>query len=436
MTEQVRSPELEELDRVLASPEFRSSRRGQRMLRYLVEHTLNGDHDRLKERSVGFELFGRDADYDTGRDSIVRVAANDVRKRLAEYYANETGSASSVKIQLPAGSYVPVFRKVEPVASEVLLNPLQTTEPRISLSTTNTEPAALSGRASRPWWQSIVLLIALAAVSVSVVLWLRPAPARSGRNGLSGPTADTFWQQVFGNGRPTAVVLSDSNLTMFEEMIGRNVTLQEYAQKRLRELVDAEFKSPEAKSFAELLMRPPSTSMADAGTSRAFGEINGKHAITTDLIFARDFGTSYFDSHNVVLLGSLRANPWVGLFEKQMNFQSGIAEAPVRTWFDNRAPRDGELRRYDGIWNREGYCRVAFLPNVKRNGNVLILSGTGLSTTAAGSEFVTSEEWLRKFRDIMGPAMRDQFPHFEVLLRVDLVAAVPVKFEIVGWRTY
>lgn len=431
MGEQPQSPELAELERVLASPEFHSSRRSQRVLRYLVEHALSGDSDGLKERSVGFELFDRDPDYDTARDSIVRVAANDVRKRLAEYYTREyrNGAVPALRIVVPAGSYVPVFQRAERALEPVIPAPAPASPP--------VQPVAElipTGR-RRFDWRLALVIAAVAIGSAGVTLWVRPAPLAIVA-GDRRPTVDLLWDQVFRNGRPTCMVLSDANLTMFEEMLGRQLAAQEYAQDRFTAIAESELKTPEKRAFAELLMRPPSTSMADASAARAFGVMNSNHRIQTDMVFARDFGTQYFDSHNVVLLGSLRSNPWVSLFEDRLNFRSGASEAPVRIYFENQSPKPGESQRYWGVWNKQGYCRVAFLPSVKKNGNVLILSGTNLSTTAAGSEFVTNEEWLRKFRKMLGPAARKQFPHFEVLLRVDLVAAVALNFEIAAWRTY
>src|SRR5882724_619583 len=73
---------LEALDRVTNSTAFHSSKRGRAFLRYVVEHALAGELDQLKERCIGSTVFDRQPDYDTGSDSVVRVAANDVRKRL------------------------------------------------------------------------------------------------------------------------------------------------------------------------------------------------------------------------------------------------------------------------------------------------------------------------------------------------------------------
>ncbi|MFB3778360.1 MAG: hypothetical protein ACE141_12150 [Bryobacteraceae bacterium] len=95
---------LEELERVLASPHFRTSRRCQTLLRRITELSLAGDMEALKERSLGIEVFGRPADYDTSQDPVVRATAAEIRKKLAQYYL-ETGNQSDTRIELPSGAY-------------------------------------------------------------------------------------------------------------------------------------------------------------------------------------------------------------------------------------------------------------------------------------------------------------------------------------------
>lgn len=98
-----------ELDRILQSPGFRTSKRSQEFLRYIVTTTLDGRLDDLKERVIGHVVFHRLPDYDTGEHSIVRVKANELRKRLAQFYS-EVSEPPVVQIQLPRGSYTPEFR--------------------------------------------------------------------------------------------------------------------------------------------------------------------------------------------------------------------------------------------------------------------------------------------------------------------------------------
>ncbi len=99
----------EQLLRITKSAAFSASPRCQQFLIYLVKQSIAGSYELLKERVIGAEVFGRDAAYDTGGDSIVRVRANDLRKRLAQYYDGAPGRDREIRIHLPTGSYVPEF---------------------------------------------------------------------------------------------------------------------------------------------------------------------------------------------------------------------------------------------------------------------------------------------------------------------------------------
>jgi len=93
---------------VCKSFSFRTSAKSCQFLRFIVQRTLSGKVDELKERLIGIELLGREASYDTGSDAGVRVRANDVRKRLAAYYAATT-TGLEYSVDIPTGSYVPRF---------------------------------------------------------------------------------------------------------------------------------------------------------------------------------------------------------------------------------------------------------------------------------------------------------------------------------------
>src|SRR6266481_2415562 len=97
---------------ILASPAFHGSKRCQQFLEYVCEKSLSGEAGTLKERTVAIEVFGRQPESDLGEDTIVRVGAREVRKRLAQYYVSPEGTASKVRIDLRSGSYAPEFRYV------------------------------------------------------------------------------------------------------------------------------------------------------------------------------------------------------------------------------------------------------------------------------------------------------------------------------------
>ena len=100
---------LGELRNVLTSQPFRNSPRSKQFLSYVVQHKLEGRDELLKERTIGTDLFQRKPDYATADDSVVRVQAGEVRRRLERYCHTALGT-SPVCIELPLGSYAPEFR--------------------------------------------------------------------------------------------------------------------------------------------------------------------------------------------------------------------------------------------------------------------------------------------------------------------------------------
>src|SRR5271156_2677648 len=107
-TDEERKAIQEQVERLLRNSHFNQSRRFPSFLRFVIEQTLLGQTDLLKERTLGIEIFGRSADYDTASDPIVRVTAAEIRKRIALYY-QEPGHEVEIRVSLPAGSYVPQF---------------------------------------------------------------------------------------------------------------------------------------------------------------------------------------------------------------------------------------------------------------------------------------------------------------------------------------
>jgi hypothetical protein len=126
-----------ELRQIISSRHFRSSKRSQQFLEYVVEQKLLGNESFIKERLIGVEVFGRDNNYATGDDPVVRVQAGDVRRRL-ELYRAESRSAEGVWVDLPTGTYVPVFRRRQSAASVES----STADSRISQEN-SAEPAAI-----------------------------------------------------------------------------------------------------------------------------------------------------------------------------------------------------------------------------------------------------------------------------------------------------
>jgi hypothetical protein len=163
----------EELSRVLNGHEFRTSKRSQDFLRYVVEHALHGQVEMLKERIIGMEVFGRPASYDPGEDATVRVKAGEVRKRLGLYYSGE-GAHDPIRIELPSGAYVPEFHAAAP-------------------STGVEAPAAPEPRRRIPW-RAVAVMTSAALLGAAGLL------------NVPGPSIlDQFWAPVLNGKAPVLI---------------------------------------------------------------------------------------------------------------------------------------------------------------------------------------------------------------------------------------
>ena len=154
-----------QLERILASPGFASADRASRFLRFVVERTIAGEGDQLKEYVIGRAVFDRNDDYDPRIDSIVRVEAGRLRSKIDEYYSGP-GRADSVLIQLRRGSYAPAF---ESRASEAVPIPAGDSAPVSGSHFGRNLSLAAAG---------VVILIAVAAWRAGM-LTPAPAPAES-----------------------------------------------------------------------------------------------------------------------------------------------------------------------------------------------------------------------------------------------------------------
>lgn len=180
---------LEQLERVLQSPSFQGSKRCQDLLNYLVTRRLEGDSAALKERVIGAEVFGRDPAYDTSADAIVRVKANEVRKRLAVYY-DQAGRSDPIRIDLPTGTYVPSFTfSGEPNAAPAA--------PVATDGAAAGRPAAGLRRGVRTPVRVALLAFAVLALVASGALWRarRTEPA----------AAEDFWKPLLQAQPPVLV---------------------------------------------------------------------------------------------------------------------------------------------------------------------------------------------------------------------------------------
>ena len=186
----------EQLERILASHFFRNSKRFPDFLRYTVEQALNGSTEEVKERTLGIEVFGRQADYDTSLDPVVRVTAAEVRKRLAQYY-QLPGHENETRIEYQLRSYVPEFIFPKPPSPSVQ-------EPAAAPSGTVKSFPGESRIAAKRW--ELIFAVLLSCVLVSAFIWWK-LPTRE-------TALDRFWSPVQNVSEPILLCVSDANGTL------------------------------------------------------------------------------------------------------------------------------------------------------------------------------------------------------------------------------
>ena len=177
--------EREAVQRVLQSGIFDRAPNLALILRYVCERFFDGRLEEIREYNIAVDALGRPPDFDQKRDSIVRVEAHRLRKRLAEYYQN-AGQNDSVVIQIPAGTYVPQFVPREPAAPATATQrpEVPAAAAVIELPPPETERVYVPASAPigfRPAFHWGVLLAALLAIGALLVYAVRrPASSDSG----------------------------------------------------------------------------------------------------------------------------------------------------------------------------------------------------------------------------------------------------------------
>jgi hypothetical protein len=408
------------VDRVAAAPIFRKSSRLRELLVFLCKRSQLEPGAPIHEQEIGVEVFGRPQGYDTSQDTLVRVQVSQLRKKLQQHFS-EAGQKEPVVIEIPKGSYTPVFgdRKTASVPAD---------SQRLASLGARTSPLSLG-------------LAVLAVVGLCCSVWLGFRLAGSSRSRLarSEPNTelDRLWLQMFGNRRPVCVVPSDGSIVVFQDVLQRQLSMNEYRQAQFARIAEEEIANPERRSAAKMTVAKPYTHAVDAHLVALIEVLNASHQIHSDYVFTRDFGTSYLGSHNLVLLGTRRSNPWVELFEDRLNFRSRFQESPPVPSFANHAPLPGEEANFAEIWGRHAYCRVAYIPMLTESGgNVLIISGTDMASTQAGGQFISSERWINLLRARLNLSGTARFPYFEVLLKVEYPIVRAPRFEIIAHRVH
>ncbi|NUQ27159.1 MAG: hypothetical protein HOQ35_01395 [Acidobacteriaceae bacterium] len=406
-------PSLEQqrllVSRILSSALFRKSRKLATFLQFICEQQQMGKADSINEQRIGTEVFGRNEGYHMGEDSIVRSQARFLRIRLQEYFATE-GKDEPIILTIPKGSYVPEFH-----LRELPAEPVQAVATLVShIGYTASTPSDTESPEPPPKRSSFWIYVAagfgvVVCLALGIGWWLRGEEHRH----AGVPVEVRFWASIFDSQRTTILVPADSSLVLMDELIGREITLSDYMNRKYRSTVPP----PEMTRIWNQLLTSQYTNVVDLRLVSALERLPEVDHSKTQVRFARDVSVSELKQNNVILIGSTRANPWVDLFSSAGRFRVGYDSNTHTNLVENRNPGPGEKARYDEAADSAdhlAYGVVSYLPSLDGESSSLLIGGTSKAGTETASEFLLSPRFIAFLRtlDTKGGAL----PHFEILL--------------------
>lgn len=380
-----------ELEAMLKAPIFAQSGRCKKFLSHVVLVTLSGNGGDLKERTIGVQVFERPGNYDTGDDSIVRVTANEVRKRLGQFY-RESNITHPVQIELPRGAYVPEFR-IQPLGSTRVngSSPLGTyagvqkavetemaREPSSSAaSTTNAAPArelhssGIENEASRSprakEWTVLIVIIAIILTAGSIFgMWRLEHRA----------AAPSIWNSFIKTNAPVLLCLGAHDLH-----------------------VPRDAASPNAEGkFVELVLHKQIISVDDAAVISSMASLLGSKGIPFRVSGAEQTTLTDFRRQPVILIGAM-GNKWTLRLVQDLRYRitvvnpPGSDKDPIASIIDSQSPAIPGWTTDFAIpmseWKND-YAIVARVDDPITGVPVLIEAGLGNDGSLAASELLAS----------------------------------------------
>lgn len=428
------------LERVAGSSQLKRAARLREFLLYVGKQSLKKDCTEIHEQEIGSEVFGRQIGYDTSQDNIVRVNATELRKRIEAYF-NTEGAGETLVLEIPRGSYRPIFRRrvaeTQPVSSaaervtvseEVVATPepLPASPPQEIVSPPRRySPAAIA---------LVVLVLGLAATCL--VLYRQNENLRKAvYNWEDKPVLTAFWPTFFHSQAETDIILADTSFALLEDITKHPISLSDYLKHDYTSQIHSAEMSADRRADLDLIMSRNNGSVGDFRVAQRILALDAGSP-RLHLQFAREYTPESIKHNNVILIGSRKSNPWVDLLKDRLNFTIEYDADKSQSYVKNNDPHAGEQATYvspPDPYASSGYSIIAYLPNPSHTADVLILAGTNSEATDAAGEFLTSEETLAKFRKKLNTT---KFPYFEVLLKTSHLIGTSFSADLVAYRTY
>lgn len=415
----------EEMDRILQSDSFRSSPRCRQFLRFVVEHTLEGHQENLKERIIGIEVFGRKPSYPTDGDSVVRVRATEVRRRLSEYYANFHQS-TACRIQIPPGSYIPQFLPPNETVEEVELVP---TAPSVSDVPLPLLPA------KRGWFRAstVALLVGLAAVGLAAYKYSAGHQVKASSDSDEAQL-EQFWQPAIQDSKPILICVGSPTTYTYSGQFQGNYVREHGIDPNLQPQWTVD---QQKGTIPGNVIIPVKAEYVGAGDANL--------AVSLSALFARLRKPSEFRLSENTSYTEISDAPTVliGAFTNRWTLQSASKEP---FFFVQNGPdrlieeRDGRHRKWtpphlraDGRTG-EDFALVSRLVDSETGKFMVTAAGiAGFGSRAAGY-FLTRP-------DLLARALRQASPdwshrNLQFVLETRIVDEAPTAPEVIAWRTW
>jgi hypothetical protein len=411
--------------RITESKTFAKSERLSQLLLYLCERCLLGRVTELTEQHIAYSVFERKGRFDPAADTIVRSHMLRLRHKLDTYFEEEKIN-EQIRITIPRGGYVPAFEDIHEIHS------VPAVELPIASAPAQELGVADISQLQRTQRRLVASCAALGTLCVLFIVLL--IAGRSGwfQEGIRARSArHQLWTKLFNPASATVLVAADSGLVMLHGTTGQNSTLSEYLSRNFNKELGA---IPAARQNEILsLASRRYTSFVDLEFFDRLTHLPEAHSGNYSIRYARDISVNDLKISNVILSGSQDANPWIELFEPQMNFilRNDLPHG-VRA-FMNRKPQTGEQNVY--VCDQLEYGVLAFLPNLSNTGNALIVEGTSVAGTEAISDFLFTDGSLDPF--LKKIERKDgSIPHFEILLESRSVSGSASRSQILTYRLH
>jgi hypothetical protein len=409
------------VQRIVSSHAFQKSARMRELLQHITERAIRGHGYELTEQHIGERLFHKPSGYSPLEDSSVRVHARQLRLKLHEYF-NEDGRNEPMVVEIPKGSYVPIFR---PASSHAPATPEPQTLP--------VPVQALQRPAVLPWALAILL-----AIACFVLLLTR-------RNQVGASTAVTApawpFSEVFDKRHQTTLVVADSNYGMQRILSGERGSLDQYLRREFANSSGVAKLGTGGSPFRAYVSESTLTSFADVADVVSLLKAAGSLQSQVSVRYPRELRIRDLDHQNFVFIGSPSSNPWVTLFQDRLNFrESEDAVGDSAKAFVNTAPLPSEKARYEGLrWTGsvgEDYATISLLPNPTHDGSILILQGLQQEGTEAAGRFLADEVNRKQLLSALGISSDNVNEEiwFEALIQSRTVSGAPNSTTLIAAR--